>query len=471
MDVVLIQPDFKELMDVTLCRSRIGFPQGLMHLAAVLCQEGYEVLIIDEVLEKDPYEKLLDALKTNPIAVGISSTTGSQINHGIKFAEIVRKNSKVPIVWGGAHPTILPEQTLKDDLVDIIVVGEGEYSFLELVKALENGDSIDGIKGICYKDGNGVHINPAPEEVDIDSIPELPYALVDMEAYITGIKKRNISRGFEILTSRGCPYSCYFCHNSIKKARWRYKNLGKLISEIEYLRKKYNIDGIAIQDENSFYSKKRIVEFSEELLRRNIKLTIRAGGARADQIASLDNSTLKLIKEAGFDHFAVGIESGSPRVLNIMNKRITLDQIYKTNQKMKEYGFAVTYNFMSGIPGEELEDYVETLKLILFLFQTNENLIAPVGPPKIFMPYPGTALTQKCIDNYSYKPIESFRDWGNYDYNTQNGPWLANSLKKCAIKGMEVVGNLNTRFTGEDANITEDDYRPLKNLIDMASSF
>ena len=471
MDVVLIKPDFENIQitkDAT--RGRITFPHGLIHLAAVLQQKGYNVLILDEVLEKDPYIKLLDAIKTNPICVGISTTTGTQIEHGIKFAEIVRNNSRIPIVWGGPHPTYLPNQTLEDNIVDIIVIGEGEYSFPELVSAIEKGGLLSEIQGIGYKDESGIHITSPARLCDLDSLPPLPYDLVDMESYIGVIRKRNISRGFEIITSRGCPYSCSFCYNSVIKNRWRKKSPGKIISEIEFLRKNYNIDGFLIEDENFFVSKKRVTELCEELLRRNIKVTIRSGGVRANQLASFDKPMLQLLKTAGFDHFGVGIESGSPRVLEILNKRITLDQICQANQNAKDYGFAITYNFMSGIPGEKVEDYVETLKLILFLFQTNEHLIAPVGIPKFFYPDANTVLGKKCLGN-GFKLRESLRDWGKYDYINFDCSWRSKELESIAIKAMNVVRDLQDKFTGENAHITEGDYRPLKDLIDMASSF
>ena len=469
MDIILIKPDFSNKQitrDAT--RGRITFPHGLIHLAAVLRQKNYDVLILDEVLEKDPQRKLLDALKTNPICVGICTTTGTQINFAIRFAEIIRANSRVPIVWGGPHPTIWAEQTLEDDLVDMVVVGEGEYTFAELVSALEKGDSISHIRGLGYKDQEGVHINPPAELCDLDLLPDLPYDLVNMEPYIGAIKKRRISRGIEIITSRGCPFSCSFCHNSIQKNPWRKKSVGKIISEIEYLRTNYNIDGFLIEDENFFVSKKRVIELCEELLRRNIRITIRGGGIRANQLASFDKQTLQLLRAAGFDHFGMGIESGSPRVLEILNKHITLDQIYKANQNARDHGFAISYNFMSGVPGEEISDYVETLKLILFLFQTNEHLIAPVGVPKFFYPDANTLLGKKCLEN-DFKPRESLREWGKYDYTNFECSWRSKDLESLAIKAMHIVRDLQDKFTGENAHITEDDYRPLKDLIEIAS--
>ncbi len=472
MDVVLIKPDLVDhqiTRDAT--RGSITPPHGQLYLGAMLRQKGYEVLIIDEVLEKESYHLLANALSSNPICVGIGVTSGSQIKNGLKFADIVRRKSDIPIVWGGPHPTDWPEQTLEDDLVDIIVKGEGEISFVNLVIALENSDSITDIKGIGYKDTNGIHINPPENLVDLNDIPRLPYDLVDMEAYMANLNKRKITRGVEIVTSRGCPYRCTFCHQSVLKEKWRYRSAEKMVNDIEYLIENYQADGILIEDELFFTRKPRVFEFCEEMIKRGLKIVIRGVAIRCNLFSSLTESELKLLKKAGFYHFGVGIESGSERILRILNKRITIDQIYETNQKMKEHGFAVTYNFMSGIPGEELEDYVDTLKLMYHLLRTNEHLIAPVGVPKFFYPYTNTVLGNKCIAEYGFKFPETFKEWGNYQYINEGCSWRSPEFDRLAIKAMDIILDLRPKFTGKNAHITEDDYRPLKDLINMASSF
>ena len=175
---------------------------------------------------------------------------------------------------------------------------------------------------------------------------------------------------------------------------------------------------------------------------------------------------MKLLKKAGFDHFAVGIESGSERILkDVLDKGITLDQIYDTNKKIIEHGFAVTYNFMSGIPGETFEDYGKTLKLMYYLLRTNEHLIAPVGLPKFFYPQPNTILGNKCSEE-GFETMGSFRDWGNYEYINRNCSWRSEEFDNVAIKAIQITGVLREKFSGENANITENDYKPLLELID-----
>ena len=472
MDVILIKPDIIDhqvTKDST--RGPVVTPHGLLYTAAMLRDKGYKILIIDEVLEKDPYNLLSDALNSNPICVGLGVTSGSQIKNGLKFASIVRKKSNIPIIWGGPHPAEWPEQTLEDDLVDAIVMGESEISFPNLVKSYENNDSLADIKGIGYKDTNGIHINLPENPVELDDIPRMPYDLIDMEAYMAHLNKNKISRGVEMVTSRGCPYRCTFCHQSILKEKWRYRSAERMVDDIEYLIENYQADGILFEDELYFTRKHRVFEFCEEMVKRNIKIVIRGAAVRCNLFSSLTEAELKLLKKAGFDHFGIGIESGSERILvDVLDKGINHDQIYDTNDIMKEYGFAVTYNFMSGIPGETLKDYVKTLKLMYHLLRTNEHLIAPVGVPKFFYPYTNTILGNKCIAEYGFKFPKTFRDWGNYQYINDGCSWRTPEFDRLAIKAMDIILNLRPKFIGENSNINEDDYQPLLNLIDEVKS-
>ena len=469
MDVVLIKPNVAENTERDLqnkIRGTITLPHGLLCLGAILRKKGYEVLIIDETLEGDTYNIITQALSTGPICVGITATTGSQINFGVKMAELIRSKSDVPIIWGGHHVTDWPEQSLEDDLVDIVVIGEGEISFGNLVKALDNGDSLDDIKGIGYKDSNGIHINPPELLVELDDIPRMPYDLVDMEAYTEHINKNKITRGVEFVTSRGCPYRCTFCYQSVLKEKWRYINAEKMVDEIEYLIETYKVDGILLEDELYFTRKPRVFEFCEEIIKREIKIIFRGAAVRCNLFSYLTISELKLLKKAGFDHFAVGIESGSERILeDVLDKGITLDQIYDTNNKMREHGFAVTYNFMSGIPGETFEDYRDTLKLMYYLLRTNEHLIAPVGLPKFYYPHPNTILGNKCSEE-GFETMESFKDWGNYEYINRNCSWRTKEFDNVAIKAIKIIGVLRKKFMGEKSNISKNDYKPLLELID-----
>ena len=131
---------------------RVEIPMGLLCIATAVVQEGYDVKIIDQRIEPRWRSMLERELREDPICVGISSMTGPQLRYALEISKIVKDYGNVPVVWGGIHPTILPDQTLRNEFIDFIVQGEGEETFLELVQALEGKKPLGTVKGICYKD-------------------------------------------------------------------------------------------------------------------------------------------------------------------------------------------------------------------------------------------------------------------------------------------------------------------------------
>ena len=197
-DVILIRPISDSWEGETYKRA-ITIPHGPLTLSAHLIDKGFSVEILDEIAltTKKTEERLKKHLNENPVCIGITSMTGEQIRRGKIFAKLARKiNPKIPIVWGGAHPTILPKMTLEDQDVDIVCNGEGDVSFPILVSEMKkNGTGdISKVPGIYYTDKEGVAHNTPPSQLyDMNLMPEIPYHLIDMEMYLTEIKK-NILR-------------------------------------------------------------------------------------------------------------------------------------------------------------------------------------------------------------------------------------------------------------------------------------
>ncbi len=464
-DVVIIRP-ISQSWDKEKYMMDVSIPHGPLHLASTLVEKGYSVKIIDEVVEDDAEGELRKALQENPICVGISTVAGVQIKNGLRFAKIVKDSSDTPVVWGGAHPTILPMSTLEDPMVDIVVYGEGENSFVELVSALEKGKTLSGIKGICYKEQGKLYENEPAEPVDYDTLPQLPYHLLNMERYITFVKKRKITRYFEVITSKGCPHRCTFCTHSLAKVKWKKKSIDKVVNEIKFLVENYGIDGIAFVEDYFFPEPRRIAELCEKIIENKLVITYRAGGIKVDDMCRLDDSLLALMKKAGFDHFSIGVESGSDRILKYTNKKITVEQIYQAIRRIKKYGFAVTYNHMTAFPGETIIDFVETLKIILAEFKSTEDVIYPVAGPVYYTPLPQTVLYNEII-RLGFKQPETFRDWMTYDVDTVGMiAWVSEELLAFVKEARGVVNELNKKFTGENAIISPADYEPLEEMIE-----
>ena len=163
----------------------------------------------------------------------------------------------------------------------------------------------------------------------------------------------------------------------------------RIVKEIITLKKKYNIDGLAFNDENFLMNKRRFEAIAKAIIEKDLKIHIRSGG-RIELFLKFDDDFLTLIKKAGFYHFGLGIESGSEVTLKNINKQITLKQIYEIVKQMKNHNFQATYNFIAGFPYETIKEYKETLKLIYWMFTQSTHVVYPIPTPSFFCPLPGT---------------------------------------------------------------------------------
>ena len=239
-------------------------PLALLHIAASLKQDGFSVRILDMRLED--YRQVQVG---NPVFVGISCMSGLQIKYALEFARYVRtQNPACPLVWGGVHPTLLPEQTACNDFVDIVVRGEGELIVKDLAVALALNHPLDDVLGITYAVNGAIKNNPDGDVIDLNAIPiALPYELLQMDKYPSFRSGR-----FHIQTSRGCPHRCGFCYNSIfNKNLWRGKSAKRVLDEIEYILKKYpHIKIIDPIDDNVFVDELRVKQICQGLITEKI---------------------------------------------------------------------------------------------------------------------------------------------------------------------------------------------------------
>jgi anaerobic magnesium-protoporphyrin IX monomethyl ester cyclase len=248
----------------------MGIPISLLYVAAPLVARGYDVKIIDEAVDPDYHLHLDEDLK-DALCVGITVVAaGFPIKSSLIFADKVKKLSKAPLIWGGYHISALPEQALNDPRVDITVFGEGEQTMLEIVQALEQGRSLEGIKGCCYKLNGAVISNPPRELIDLDALPPLPYHLLDIEKYVERQLFLKFINFFVLFTSRGCPHNCKFCATCyIYKRDWRCHKIDTIIETIKFFVTTYNIKTFDFRDDNFFCQKSRVKLFCEALLKEN----------------------------------------------------------------------------------------------------------------------------------------------------------------------------------------------------------
>jgi len=374
-------------MKIVLINSTNGFagapPINLMILAGYI-RQWHEVVIIDNNLKKD----LSELKEMNPDIVGITGTTPS-INQAYECADYCRKEG-YKVVMGGPHVSALPDEAIQH--ADAVVVGEGEIAFKKII------------------DENLTGIIKGEPIMDLDEIPMPAYDLFDIEFYITRKEMRFLrhygkERFVSIMTSRGCPYNCTFCHNSYREIKYRFNSAERVVSEIEYLIKNYKIESFFFIEDNFFVNKERVKEVCSLMIERGINLP---WGANA-RVDNLDRETLILAKQAGCKQVTFGWESGSQRMLDIYNKQVTVEQNAESIRLCNELGLQADGTFMIGGPGETLEDMKLTTKFIV------ENGIAGMGVC-VATPFPETQLW-KDLEKEG-KIIPSYINWSDFNFTT-----------------------------------------------------
>jgi len=405
-DIILIQPSVKEFQ---IIKKTFDIPLSLLSVSSFLVKD-YNVKIIDQQLDKDWGKKLLEELKKNPICVGLTAKTGEEITKSLKVSEIVKKNNKsTKVVWGGIHASLLPKQTLKNPNIDIIVKGEGELTFYELIKALEKNKSLKGIKGTWYKKGKDIKRNLDRPFLDLNKLPPLPYNLIKIENYLP---KREGKKSINIETSRGCPYACAYCYNPIiSKSTYRCLSAKNTTARINDLVEDYGISYLRIIDDNYFINKKRVLEISKHLLKEKYNLAWESLGGDVGNVSRFSTKELEILKRSGCHRVSFGIESGSQRILKLINKNLKVNQVISLNHRFKKVGLGAKYLFMFDLPTETIDDIKKTIDLAIVL-RKNNNL-AFIGT-SCYTPIPNSQLFDLAVKEGFIAP-KNLESWAKYD--------------------------------------------------------
>lgn len=401
------------------------FPLSILSLAGPLIENGFSPVLIDLGTEGN-WKNIIDNNIGRTVFVGISTMTGLGIKIGLEVAVYIReKMPRMPIVWGGVHPTILPEQTLKNQFVDIIVRGEGEGTIVELARSLQQGTDVDNIRGISYKEDGRVIHNENRDFLDLETLPMVPYNLIDMDNYdISSSTSR-----FSYQSARGCPHRCAFCDVvAFNRGSFRAKSVEKTIMELSEIVKKYNPARIEFVDDNFFVNKNRVELLCREILKRELKFKWVAS-CRADYFSKFDLDFLKLVKSAGCSSIYVGAESGSQRILDYIKKGIKVEDIITAAEKLSEVGIPMSCAFMSGFPGETKGDIGRTIELIEKLRQIGSPDQINIDGILIYAPYPATPMYETAV-GLGFKPPESFEKWAYFRHNQKNNiVWHSRSYR------------------------------------------
>jgi radical SAM superfamily enzyme YgiQ (UPF0313 family)/GT2 family glycosyltransferase len=338
-------------------------PLGLCYVAAAVRDAGYRVRVIDNYLDALPNGRVADEIiALSPRVAGFSVTVVNKANALGIAADVKRRDPRLKTVFGGPHATIMPLDLISDPAVDYVVVGEGEQSMPLLLGAIMRGDPVDAIPGLYYKapDGTPRSTGPCVWIRDLDGLPLPARDLVDFDRYHIRGETIAAERVATISSSRGCPYRCAFCASEFYfSKKYRCRSAASVIGEIERLIADYRIDGLYFREDCFTVNRARVVEICGEMVRRKIALPWECE-ARVD---TLDPELLRMMYEAGCRGMWCGIESGSPRILDYLQKGITLEQVRNAYRWAHEAGIAIGAGFMVGLPGETMDDAFQSLRL------------------------------------------------------------------------------------------------------------
>ena len=358
-------------------------PYGLLYIATFLQSNGIRSRVYNADLEKpdniqnnkdeiwNEIKKVIETEKPDVVAIGVLTP---QHEYALKIASIVKSfDEKIPVILGGVHATFVFEEMIRDVNVDFIVRNEGEETTLELIQKLVENSSFENINGITYIKNGDIVSNPIREPIkNLDAIP-----FPDRELILDNNFYPKSEFGI-IIPCRGCPFNCSFC-SSFKYSKYRGRSAKNIVDEIEYIKEKYHIMEFWMEGDNFFINKRELIDFCKELKDRKLKI-IWGSMARVDII---DDNTVKEMKSSGLCNISLGIESGSQEILNVINKRITVDQIKKAVKILKKRGIFVNTYWMVGFY-EETPDSINQTK----------NLIKKIKPHLvrtfIMTPFPGS---------------------------------------------------------------------------------
>ena len=419
---LIAPPGLKSLKDLQMHSPNP--PLGMAYIAATLKAENINYFTVDATGEgldqiaphpsrPDLYYQGLNAAEiverippeTN--IVGISCMFSTLWPASRDIANAVRK--KFPdalFVLGGEHGTAVPENVLKTSDIDVVVLGEGEETFLKVIEAYSVKQDLSSVQGISMiVNNNVVHNGLSRRIIAIDDIPTPDWDSIPIEGYISRhqINGVNLGRSMPLLATRGCPYKCSFCSNpGMWTQRYVTRNPIMVVDEIEYLKDKYNVVNFDFQDLTAIVKRAWVIDFSNELIKRNLNITWQMPSGTRSEV--FDEEVADLLYRSGCRVLAFAPESGDKDVLAAVYKQVDLDSVIESARIAIRRGINVSLFFVIGFPEDTATSLKHTLKYI--------RKIAILGVHDIsvtkFVPYPGSKLFHELQDSGAIELDDQF---------------------------------------------------------------
>lgn len=414
-------------------------PLGALYVAGSLRDAGFTPKLIPSNIPHEKYRSILKEEK--PLYVGFSVYTFPQISEMIHLSKSTKKMG-YPTVWGGYHPTVLPEQCIAEPYIDYVLCGEGEEISVKFSKELSNGNL-----------GNKKIFKALRIINDLDNFKPA-FDLVNLNNYIFPVQDHLISRynslkrfGY-LLTSRGCSSNCKFCgvhgiYNEQGKSLWNTHSFDYIKDEINVI-KSYikNLESIIIWDDNFFKGNsfdERSIKILEHLKNQDIKFNLEVRGTFLKR-----KENVSLLKDLGCLQVFIGAESGSQKVLDLMRKGTNISDYLIASENCIEKGLPLRMSFFYGYPGETIADIHKTQNFIKQVKELGPEI--SISGPKMYRPVPGTEGFKDAI-NLGFIPPKKTSDWAliNSNLNPSILPWLVNETKKLGILDSEISSWLKIR--------------------------
>ncbi len=378
-----------------------NIPYGLSIIANLLRNEGFEVEIYDINALRPARQEVITALKNRRWdIVGVSGLITTYTFQVWLISCLKKLNPESLIISGGGLATSSSELLLKKTLVDIAVLGEGELTMLDLCRAVRDNSPLKNVMGIRFRENGRFYSTPRRESIeDLDSMPFPAWDMLPIEKYLknpiwgrdvhnsSGFRSNIIvNRSMNVISARGCPFNCHYCYHLFGRSKYRLRSAGNVVEEVEMLVSLYGVDFIGFVDDNTMADTKRLLELCDLLEKKRLPVTWGCHG----RITNAEPEILQRMSEAGCVWIGYGIESGSQKILNAMNKKATVEQAKQAIINTRKANIYANTTFIFGYPGETKETIQATIDFKREL---------DIKCPSFFAtPYPGTPLFEQVRD-------------------------------------------------------------------------
>ena len=388
-------------------------PLGLAYLASYLELKEIDSTIIDMNVEPGDASQQVNRIEGSPDIIGITSMTSAVMNGYEIAAKCREKFPQAKIIFGGVHPTVLPEDVLSREYIDFVIRGEGEESFYKFLM----GQDIKTITGMSYRENGKIIHNPDSTLIhNLDTLPVPAYKKLPVTKYIPTLGSYKRLPAISMLATRGCPGKCTYCFGSFLGGQVRMHSVDYLINEIKMLQRDFGIKEILFYDDTFTTYRNKVKEFCNRIISEKIDIS----WVCFSRVDTIDEETLLHMKKAGCHQVMYGIESGSDEILKNINKKINRQKAIEVVKMTKKIGIECRTTFMLGNPGETEETILKTIKFAI-------ELDPDIALFNVTTPFPGTQMFSWAKEN----GYLTSQDWAKYD--------LSNMLMKLPTISQEKI--------------------------------